>query len=157
MTISTLHNYVGGAHHSIPSWLTSISDPTPASLEVWQAEGKRGVWVQIPLSQAELVPVVAKVCCVTLSLAWLHSSCISCSLTKLGFEFHHTQPGYIMMTKWLPSEEPSTLPTYATHYIGMATLCCQGHSNQSRWSGFNCTTFLEVVRSLLRVMPSQGL
>lgn len=112
----------------------------PASLEVWQAEGKRGVWVQIPLSQAELVPVVAKVCCVALPS---HNSIhpVSHSLTKLGFEFHHTQPGYVMMTKWLPSEEPSTLPAYATHYIGMATLYCQGRSYQSSWSGFNWTTF----------------
>ena len=57
------------AHHAslIPtlrcSGQTSISVSAPASLEVWQAEGKRGAWVQIPLSQAELVPVVAKVCC----------------------------------------------------------------------------------------------
>ena len=32
-----------------------------ASLEAWRSDGKRGVWVKIPLTQAELVPIAAKV------------------------------------------------------------------------------------------------
>ena len=32
-----------------------------ASLDAWRSDGKRGVWVKIPLSQAELVPIAAKV------------------------------------------------------------------------------------------------
>ena len=33
----------------------------PASLDVWRSEGKRGVWIKIPLFQSELIPTAAKV------------------------------------------------------------------------------------------------
>ena len=32
-----------------------------ASLAVWGGEGKRGVWIKVPLSQSELIPSAAKV------------------------------------------------------------------------------------------------
>ena len=35
-----------------------------------------------------------------------------------GFTIHHAQPGYVMMTKWLPTDEPNLLPGYASHYVG---------------------------------------
>ena len=37
---------------------------------------------------------------------------------KLGFDFHHAQSGYAMLTKWLPEDEPNKLPLYASHYLG---------------------------------------
>ena len=37
---------------------------------------------------------------------------------KLGFQFHHTYPDHLMMTKWLPESEPNNLPEFANHYIG---------------------------------------
>lgn len=33
-----------------------------ASLKVWKAAGKRGVWLRIPIHQSELVPIAVKVC-----------------------------------------------------------------------------------------------
>ena len=94
-----------------------------ASLEAWRSEGKRGVWVKIPLSQAELVPVTAKVSPkkallfgAILSFYWYLVSFFFSF--KLGFEFHHARSDYIMMTQWLPVNEESTLPLYATHNIG---------------------------------------
>ena len=43
-----------------------------------------------------------------------------CSLVrkKLGFSFHHTRDEYLMLTKWLPIDQPNKLPSFATHYIG---------------------------------------
>ncbi|CAI8027602.1 Nudix hydrolase 8 [Geodia barretti] len=69
-----------------------------ASLAVWQEEGRRGVWVKIPLTQSELVP----------------------SAAKLGLQFHHAHCDHLMMTKWLPTSEPNNLPDFAHHYIGVA-------------------------------------
>ncbi|XP_041456066.1 nudix hydrolase 8-like [Lytechinus variegatus] len=67
------------------------------SLDHWKATGKRGIWIKIPIHQADLVGIVA----------------------KLGFVFHHAQPNYVMMTRWLPEDEPNMLPGFATHYIGV--------------------------------------
>lgn len=31
-------------------------------------------------------------------------------LARNGFEFHHAQKNYVMMTRWLPKKRPNTLP-----------------------------------------------
>ncbi|XP_071496881.1 uncharacterized protein [Diadema antillarum] len=66
------------------------------SLDEWKTKEIRGVWIKIPLEHAELVGVIA----------------------KHGFVYHHAQPSYVMMTRWLPKDEPNMLPGYASHYIG---------------------------------------
>lgn len=40
-----------------------------------------------------------------------------------GFVFHHTYPTYIVLTQWLPEDEPNTLPSFATSYLGMYYIC----------------------------------
>lgn len=66
------------------------------ALESWKNEGKRGVWLRVPSVIAHLIdPAV-----------------------MLGFDFHHANPGYVMLTKWLPST-PSSLPPYPHHQIGV--------------------------------------
>ena len=37
---------------------------------------------------------------------------------KLGFRFHHALERYVMLTKWLPTDQPNHLPTFATHCTG---------------------------------------
>lgn len=37
-----------------------------------------------------------------------------------GFQFHHTQPKYIMMYLWLPEDVPDKVPAYGTHHLGVA-------------------------------------
>ncbi|KAF8066283.1 NUDT2 [Scenedesmus sp. PABB004] len=65
-----------------------------ASLSAWAAAGKRGVWLKLPRrSHAALVPFAV----------------------DGGFEFHHAEADYVMMTKWLPPDSPNTLPPNASH------------------------------------------
>ena len=35
-----------------------------------------------------------------------------------GLDFHHAQPGYVMMARWLPTTEASMIPEYANNYLG---------------------------------------
>lgn len=74
--------------------------------------------MKIPLTQAELVPIAAKVSSERIFVSCYYiTSCLLFPF-KLGFEFHHAHSGYVMMTQWLPVNEESTLPLYATHNIG---------------------------------------
>lgn len=41
-----------------------------------------------------------------------------------GFDFHHAEPGYVMLTQWLPTDEPCMLPPNASHQVGFS--CAPG-------------------------------
>lgn len=74
-----------------------------AALESWAGQGKRGIWLRVPSQVASLIdPAI-----------------------MLGFEFHHAQPGYVMLTKWLPAT-PSSLPVYPHHQVGVGGLVLDG-------------------------------
>ncbi|KAK9152391.1 hypothetical protein Syun_010700 [Stephania yunnanensis] len=67
-----------------------------ASLSQWRKEGKRGVWIKLPIEHANLVePAV-----------------------KEGFWYHHAEPKYLMLVHWLPETE-NTLPANASHRVGI--------------------------------------
>lgn len=36
-----------------------------------------------------------------------------------GFEYHHAEKGYVMLTYWIPEEEPCMLPGNASHQVGV--------------------------------------
>lgn len=63
----------------------------------WRAEGARGVWLRVGLEKSELVSVAR----------------------DRGFEFHHAEKTYVMMTTWLPEDEASTIPANASHQVGV--------------------------------------
>ena len=70
-----------------------------SSAGVWMSgarRGKGGLWLKIPLECAALSGVAA----------------------SLGFQFHHAQPKYVLMTRWL-LPTPSPLPLYAFTQIGV--------------------------------------
>ncbi|KAG5588953.1 hypothetical protein H5410_039467 [Solanum commersonii] len=67
-----------------------------ASLSHWKVKGKKGVWLKLPLEKCDLVPVAV----------------------KEGFQYHHAERGYVMMTYWIP-EEPCMLPSNASHQVGV--------------------------------------
>lgn len=35
-----------------------------------------------------------------------------------GFQYHHAEPGYVMLTYWIP-EGPCMLPSNASHLVGV--------------------------------------
>lgn len=70
-----------------------------ASIDAWRAQGKRGVWLRVPTSKAALAGPAA----------------------ELGFEFHSASPGWVLMTRWLPSG-PNTLPAGASHQVGVGAI-----------------------------------
>nr|GMC49397.1 nudix hydrolase 2-like isoform X1 [Ipomoea batatas] len=92
-----------------------------ASISQWRQQGKRGVWIKLPIELANLVePAV-----------------------KEGFYYHHAEPNYLMLVHWLPTTA-STIPANATHRVGVGAfvmneknevLVVQERSGQFRGTG----------------------
>ncbi|KAG7176386.1 nudix hydrolase 8-like isoform X2 [Homarus americanus] len=68
-----------------------------ASMSHWMEENIRGVWFKVDLEHADWVPV----------------------LVKHGFIYHHAQPQFVMMVKWLSVNEPNNIPRYAHNVVGV--------------------------------------
>ena len=68
-------------------------------VQEWQQTGRKGIWLKVPISHAQLVPVA----------------------TQHGFYFHHAEPEYVMLARWLPDTE-NKLPSNASHQVH--TLVC---------------------------------
>lgn len=68
------------------------------SLTKWKDNSVRGVWFNISLAQADVIPV----------------------LTRNGFRFHHASKdgSSLVMTRWLPEDTESRIPGYAHTMIG---------------------------------------
>jgi 8-oxo-dGTP pyrophosphatase MutT (NUDIX family) len=74
------------------------------SMQYWKKnENIRGVWLKIPIE---------------------HSQLITAAVSN-GFVFHHAEPGFVMMTNWLPdpSKDPNKLPKFAQHFVGCGGVC----------------------------------
>ncbi|KAG0569613.1 hypothetical protein M758_6G099000 [Ceratodon purpureus] len=67
------------------------------SLVKWKAQGKRGVWLKLPLDQSELVHLAI----------------------QEGFKYHHAESTYVMLVTWLADDVPSTIPANASHQVGV--------------------------------------
>ncbi|KAG4987619.1 hypothetical protein JHK85_030602 [Glycine max] len=66
------------------------------SLSHWKKMGKKGIWLRLPSEQSDFVPIAI----------------------KEGFRYHHAEPGYVMLTYWIP-EGPCMLPANASHQVGV--------------------------------------
>ncbi|KAF5461196.1 hypothetical protein F2P56_021014 [Juglans regia] len=63
-----------------------------ASVSEWRRQGKKGVWIKLPIGLASLVePTV-----------------------KEGFRYHHAEPKYLMLVYWIP-ETTCTIPAKASN------------------------------------------
>ncbi|KAL2479936.1 Nudix hydrolase 8 [Abeliophyllum distichum] len=82
---------------SLPSTANAFASALRASLSTWKYKGKRGIWLKLLEEQADLVPLAI----------------------KEGFIYHHAEPGYVMLTYWIP-DEPCMLPSGPSHQIGIA-------------------------------------
>ncbi|KAK9854812.1 hypothetical protein WJX84_004110 [Apatococcus fuscideae] len=80
----------------LPKSVEEFSERLDHSLELWANNSKRGIWLRVPHTQAQLIhPAMQR-----------------------GFGFHHAEPEYLMLTRWLPGS-PSTLPANASHQVGI--------------------------------------
>lgn len=67
-----------------------------ASMAQWRQQGKKGVWIELPI---ELVYLAE-------------------SIVKEGFHYHHAEPNYLMLVCWLPQTD-NELPSNASHRVGI--------------------------------------
>lgn len=68
------------------------------SLVEWKRLGRRGIWLSVPHSMTQLLPVAI----------------------GLGFELHHAQKTHVMLCLWIAlPPEPNKLPSYATSTVGV--------------------------------------
>ncbi|XP_070677707.1 nudix hydrolase 2-like [Malus domestica] len=58
-------------------------------------QGKKGVWIRLPIERVNLVEAAV----------------------KEGFWYHHAESDYLMLVYWIP-QSPHTLPTNSTHRVG---------------------------------------
>eukprot|EP01006_Ploeotia_vitrea_P033392 TRINITY_DN65487_c8_g1_i1.p1 TRINITY_DN65487_c8_g1~~TRINITY_DN65487_c8_g1_i1.p1 ORF type:complete len:385 (-),score=208.71 TRINITY_DN65487_c8_g1_i1:91-1245(-) len=85
------------SEQALPAGEAEFSERMAASLAAWRDETRRGVWLTLPLDKAHLAGAAG----------------------KLGFRFHHALDDKAVMTQWLPANEPSALPLYATTQLGV--------------------------------------
>ncbi|XP_021828092.1 nudix hydrolase 2-like isoform X2 [Prunus avium] len=67
-----------------------------SSIAHWKLQGKKGVWIKLPVDRVNLVEAAV----------------------KEGFWYHHAEPDYLMLVYWIP-QTPHTLPANATHRVGI--------------------------------------
>lgn len=70
-----------------------------SSLSSWKLTHRKGIWLKLPKNKLELAPVAV----------------------RNGFDLHHAEKGYLMLTAWL-DEKDSTIPPNASHQIGVGCI-----------------------------------
>ncbi|KAJ9169924.1 hypothetical protein P3X46_018066 [Hevea brasiliensis] len=91
-----------------------------ASISQWKQQGKRAVWIKLPIEFSNLVnPVVQE-----------------------EFRYHHAEPDYLMLVRWLPNT-CDTLPVNASHRVGIGAFIVNNNREvlvvQERSGGFKGT------------------
>ena len=84
---------------SIASDPATFGEQLDLSVEGWLASRRRGVWLKIPIEKSGLIEVAV----------------------DRGFIFHHAEPEYVMLTRWLP-DGPSQLPANASTQVGVGAV-----------------------------------
>nr|XP_043638894.1 nudix hydrolase 2-like [Erigeron canadensis] len=70
-----------------------------SSMSYWTLQGKKGIWIKLPIRLVNLVEAAV----------------------KEGFCYHHAEPDYLMLVKWIP-ESTNTLPANASHRVGIGAI-----------------------------------
>jgi len=68
----------------------------------------RGLWLQLDLDRSALIPTAI----------------------KHGFTIHHAKSEYVLLSKWLPKDEPNKLPHFASHFIGAGGAVINEETNE---------------------------
>ncbi|KAF6019981.1 hypothetical protein EB796_021723 [Bugula neritina] len=75
------------------------------SIDSWKSDGVRAITTFIPSSLSHRIP----------------------TLLDLGFDFHHANPGYVLMLRWLSETDTNNFPAYANHYVGVSGFVVNEH------------------------------
>ncbi|OMO64693.1 hypothetical protein COLO4_31937 [Corchorus olitorius] len=87
-----------------------------ASIAQWRHQGKKGVWIKLPIQHANLVEAAVKV---IYRLLQPNQAVLRAFLKNPeGFWYHHAEPNYLMLAYWIP-ESAHTLPANASHRVGI--------------------------------------
>ncbi|KAK7299817.1 hypothetical protein RJT34_10645 [Clitoria ternatea] len=96
--LSAVEDHHGGVvlnvEHPMDPLLFSSS--LEASISNWSQQGKKGIWINLPIQHSNLVD----------------------SAVKAGFRYHHAEPDYLMLVRWMP-DSPDTIPANASHRVGV--------------------------------------
>ncbi|KAL5548628.1 hypothetical protein UlMin_003859 [Ulmus minor] len=76
-----------------------FADLLKASMSYWTRQGKKGVWIKLPIQLANLIETTV----------------------KEGFKYHHAEPDYLMLVYWIPKTK-SLIPPNATHRVRVGAL-----------------------------------
>jgi len=79
-----------------------------AALDQWRRDGVRPVTIKILEADSVHIPTAI----------------------EAGFKFHHAQPGYVYLKRWLADKEADTFPSYANHYLGVAGFVVDQESDE---------------------------
>lgn len=96
-----------------------------ASLAVWKSKGVRAVWLSVDIGRGDLISAAS----------------------EQGFRFHHANDRAAMLVAWLPDDESSSVPLYATHTLGVGGIVLDGRGNVLTIRERNGAWFSSVVAS----------
>ncbi|XP_061340686.1 nudix hydrolase 2-like [Gastrolobium bilobum] len=102
-----------------------------ASISHWKGQGKKGVWIKLPIEHSNLVDAAV----------------------KAGFRYHHAEPDYLMLAYWIPNT-PDTLPANASHRVAIGAFV-MNTNNEVTVTYINIKS-LEQVFGVLVVQESNG-
>ncbi|XP_065615738.1 nudix hydrolase 7 isoform X2 [Quercus suber] len=96
--LSSVNDLYGGVVVNIEKPMDSEVFPPllRASMSHWRQQGKRAVWIKLPIEHVNLVEAAV----------------------KEGFRYHHAEPDYLMLVCWLP-KTADTIPANASHRVGV--------------------------------------
>lgn len=84
---------------TLPSSPSSFKAALDTALASWRQRGYRGIWLKVPADKAHVIG----------------------QAVDAGFEFHHAEQAYVMLTLWLPDTE-NKLPPNASHQVGVGAV-----------------------------------
>lgn len=80
---------------NLPNNLYQFIDSLKYSLKIWERDKKKIIWLELKQHQFEYVTPAC----------------------QMGFNVHHAQKDYIMLTKWVDKEILEKTPSFSSHYI----------------------------------------
>ncbi|BAT85175.1 hypothetical protein VIGAN_04268200 [Vigna angularis var. angularis] len=120
--LSVVEDHYGGVVVSLenqePVDSELFSSILEASMNNWKQQRKKGVWLKLPI---------------------LHSNIVHTAV-KAGFKYHHAEPAYLMLVRWIP-ETPDTFSANASHRVGVAVFVVNDKKEREKLENISWSTF----------------